>query len=1042
MQQCEPTAKQRPATRRLMGRQPSFVASSAHDLDARHWKWCVCTTATRFSSQQIVPAEHEPDSVCCGKDTLFVFSSGCKVATFSVAHNGCEPICTFSTLGKVQKITYSDRGNYLAAIEENNKVLSLHVYLNWRRCQTREISRVSIRMVGHALHAPFIGAPKDQLEIIEVPLSEPPVSIACCPVKGDLIVGCQNKVVLFRLKEGLADGESPVLDFERFLIVHVALELLEVAFCNGCLALVSDLEVLVLKLQNVQDMESERQPQIPPKALPPNKEMYGEDNKPAEDSLSQGQDDFVLFQGPLELLGEDASGSGVIISLECTGTEGLNTEPRDCLHFQQILYRRFTPDLSHIYLEEKTSLHSLQLLPIFAAGDSESSSSPGSKEKRTISLFCFFSLPHKGYLYSVGNMVQELSAYSYPEKAKQAVLSSQLLHIITRNHLLCYSVRCSAVAARDVDPEIDTNNKACPPFFLPVCALRMQLFIGLRAVCHSRNHLILLAKAEVNAPDRQTESKKGLPQRSRTVNNAPPATANSGWNLYCLQVIPTVHLCREMVEYSLKYKTCSPQSYAHLLSEAHLILKAAILDPDLGQSDSKELLSAFRENCLQLGDCFSQFEVDDFHFTLPYYKMSGKSLSDLISRIPLWENEPQKFGKGFMYFLKHLVYEEIEDPLSAEMANQVLQVFKLTEPTQIPHALCSPCMRNVCLRTAWDHLERLDSIRQSPLVSLTKATVALRIEDQHKYHKAMRQYPEMRLVSGFVEEPNLVRHHGVVATDLSRELERTQPGLLVVAFVALLKSDKITLEEADLFFKGLCGRDNKIDEAETPQVLVDFWEATLISFTEEVVIERLLMKLVSVYLQRTARKLNPDQKPLKTVEELINSCGHFKKIYPWIHIINESSSQLPSEDLQKLQSILCGSSIDITSVLHLLQQLPDDDAAGLSIRALCDTRLGKCEQVTDLLLDRCPEALLSFAACEMQQGNQPLWWKKLLPELCERTRGPGGANQILVSSLQETLAVVASVLPPLDFLRLLPDDGTASFFLPHLLECSRKSSIS
>ncbi|XP_062901444.1 Hermansky-Pudlak syndrome 3 protein isoform X1 [Mobula hypostoma] len=995
-----------------------------------------------FSSQFIVPVEHEPDTFCSGRDILFVISAGCKVETFNLVQGGCDPLCTFATLGKVQKITFSDIGDYLAAIEEKNKILSLRVYLNWRRCQAKRSPRVSIRMVGHALQAPFIGAPKDQMEIIEVPLSEPPISICCCPVKGDLVVGCQNKVVLFRLKERMVDGDSPVLDFERFLIVHVHLDLLEVAFCRGCVAVVTDLEVLVLKLENAQQEEGKSQPENPPKMALVTPDEGG--NEPAEEApLSQEQDDFVLFQGSLELLGEDASGSGVSISLEWTGVEALNAELQDSLHLRQVLYRRFAPDLSHIYLDEKTSLHSLQLLPIFSAGDLEPNGSPGRKERQMLSLFCFFSLPHTGYLYSVGNMVQELSTYSYPEKAKQAMLSSQLLHVITRNHLLCYSVRCSAVAARDIDPEIDTNNKACPPFFLPVSALRMQLFIGLRAVCHSRNHLILLSKAEFNAQSRQNESSKGSLQRSRTLNNTPPVIKECGWNLYCLQVIPTVQLCKEMVEYSLKYKTCSPQSYVHLLSEAHLMLKAALLDPDLGQCDSPELLSAFRENCIQLGDCFSQFEMDDFHLTLPYYKMSGKSLSELISRMLVWENEPQKFGKGFMYYLKHLVYEEIEEPLSAETANQVLQVFKLSEPTQIPHAVCSPCMRNVCLRTAWDHLERLASISPSPLVTLTKALVALRIEDQQKYQMAMRRYTEMRLINGFVDEPNLLRYHGVVATELSHELEKTQPGLLVVAFVALLRSNKVTLEEAELFFKGLCGKSDKDNVAENPQVLVDFWEAALISCTDDVLIEVLLMKLVSVYLHRTAQRIKPDQKPLKTVDELISSCGHFGKIFPWIHTINASNSEPlgPSEDLQKLQSILCGSSIEITSVLHLLQHLPDDDLTALSIYALCDTRLGKCEHVTDLLLDRCPEALLPFATCEMQQGNQPLWWKKLLPELCRRIRGTGRENKILVSSLQETLMVVAAILPPLDFLRVLPDDGVASFFLPYLLECSRKNSI-
>ncbi|XP_060690520.1 Hermansky-Pudlak syndrome 3 protein isoform X1 [Hemiscyllium ocellatum] len=998
-----------------------------------------------FAAQLIVPVQHEPETLCCGRDTLFVVSAGCKIEAFNVTDSGCQPICTFNALGKVRKITFSEIGRYLVAIEEKSSVLSLRVYFNWKECQSQGKSRVGIRMVGHMLQAPFEGVPKDQMEIVEVPLSEPPVSVSCCPIKGDLVVGCHNKVVFFRLQEVTLAGQSTVFDFERFLVVHVGFKLLEVAFCNGCLAMIGDLEVMVLKLERTRQVANAVQQQVVQKEVPVNKDIDRQSNDPGEASLGQGQDEFVFFQRPLELLGDDTWGSGVLVNLEWTGVEGLTTELQNSLYLRRILYRRFSPDLAHIYSVEETALHSLQLLPMFSTGDLESAAGPGSKDKQVLSLFCFFSLPHVGCLYAVGNMVQQLSTYNYPEKAKQAVISPQFLHVITRSNLLCYTVRCSSVAARDKDPEMDTNNKACPPFFMPVSALRMQLFIGLTAVCLSRNYLILLAKTETQAPDRQNKSKKQSPQKFKATNNVPSVTSEVGWNLYCLQMISTIQLCREMVDYSKRYKACSPQSYVHLLSEAHLMLKAALLDPDVcSQTDREELVSAFKENCTQLGDCYSEFEMDDFHLALPYYKMSGLPLSNLISRRLLWEGDPQKFGKGFMYYLKHSIYEEIEEPLSAETANQVLHVFKLAEPTHIPHALCSPCMRNVCLRTAWDHLERLGTISPSALVTLTKALVALRLEDLAKYQLAMEQYPETRLVSGFVAEPNLLRHHGVVVTELSRQLERTQPGLLVASFVALLESHKINLEEAELFFKVLCVKDGDDEtEAETPQLLVDFWEAMLIGCSQEPLVQLLLMKLVSVYIQRISHKQQPDKSPLKTIEDLKNCCSQFGAIYSWIHTINASSSHSMGspEDLLKLQSILCGSSIDVKSVLPLLCQLPADDAPGLSVHMLCATRLGECEHVTDRLLDRCPEAVLPFANSVMRQEKQPLWWKKLLPELCRRTKGAGRENRILVSSLKETLTVVASILQPLDFLSILPDEGVASFFLPHLLDCSRKNLI-
>lgn len=44
----------------------------------------------------------------------------------------------------------------------------------------------------------------------------------------------------------------------------------------------------------------------------------------------------------------------------------------------------------------------------------------------------------------------------------------------------------------------------------------------------------------------------------------------------------------------------------------------------------------------------------------------------------------------------------------------------------------------------------------------------------------------------------------------------------------------------------------------------------------------------------------------------------------------------------------------------------------------------------------------------------------------------------LVLTLTETLVVVAMETTPAEFLELIPDDGTAAYFLPHLLACTQK----
>lgn len=42
--------------------------------------------------------------------------------------------------------------------------------------------------------------------------------------------------------------------------------------------------------------------------------------------------------------------------------------------------------------------------------------------------------------------------------------------------------------------------------------------------------------------------------------------------------------------------------------------------------------------------------------------------------------------------------------------------------------------------------------------------------------------------------------------------------------------------------------------------------------------------------------------------------------------------------------------------------------------------------------------------------------------------------------MTETLVVVSLEMSPEEFLELIPDDGTASYFLPHLLSCSLRQT--
>ncbi|XP_054913676.1 Hermansky-Pudlak syndrome 3 protein isoform X3 [Poeciliopsis prolifica] len=999
-----------------------------------------------FTSQQIVQVEQEPGLVCCGGGALFVVTTGgCKVEVYNLETEGCPLICRFASMGTVRRIQHSSIGDYLVTIEEKNSATYLRVYTNWRH-QAEEKSRIGVRLLGHLIRGASVWGGV-QMEIIEIPLSEHPVSLACCAVTGDLLVGCENTLVLFALRRhtqqnlqnlqsswsnseqscsqspgqtSCQNQELSVLDFERSVILHLSkITPKQVALCGSYVAVQAELEVLVLKLEATAEPTGEEEPS---------------DSFKSED-YSEEQSDFLLVPKHQELLGDRARTCDVPVSVEQTGLEDGR---RYTLSY--LLFRRFSPEFFQGCSVEEIQLHSLQLHPMFT-----------SKQDEPACMFCFFSLPTAGYLYSLRGGVELLSTYQYPEKVLQAVLTDHLLHVITRNALQSFTVRCAALAARVEDPYIDTTMKACPPCSLEVCALRMQLFIGLRSLCVYGRHVVLLSTADVEAPE-ETErhtQRRGLSRRWVISPPKETSPAGHGWNLYVVDTVPPITLYQEMVEYSQRYAETNPQglSLRHLLSEAHLLLRSSLLEERqasegvskmAAQSYREELEEAFRQNSAQLGDSFSRGSQKDCHLALPYYRMSGLSVTEVMSRNRPLPGSPHSYGPGFLFYLKNYLLETTDQSLSQEDADEVARIFSQSEPSMLVSVCASPCMMNVDPAAALQILQRLEETSGvSVPLTITMATMMLRLGDVARCTELMERHAELLLVYGFIEEPRLLLQAGggkrpqVGPTALAGQLADSRPGLLVAAMVALHENNKVQLEAADHVFKEL-GRECSLQ--------VDFWEAMLMASSQDAVIQELLFRLASVYIDRlTAGESPTKHKSLKSAEDLISCCSHYGALYPWLTVLNpaHSSSHQHQEALHKLQSLLCGPSLSIGNVAPLLESLTEETLWGFSLHLLCATRRGQYGSSIERLLDRCPQAIIAYANHQLQDKHMALWWQKLLPELCSRTRAAAD-DGVLLGALTETLVVVAMETTPAEFLELLPDDGSASYFLPHLLTCSQR----
>lgn len=531
-----------------------------------------------------------------------------------------------------------------------------------------------------------------------------------------------------------------ILDFERSVILHLPIiKPKQVSLCAGYVAVRTELEVLVLKLEASTESQT--------------LDESTDTTDPAED-----QTDFLVLSIHQELLGDRAKDCDIPVSIEKTGLED-----RGQYALTYVLFRRFSPDYFQGCSEDETHLHSLQLYPLFTSNQSVTLDEPAC-------VFCFFSLPTAGYLYTLKGGVELLSAYQYPEKVLEAVLTDHLLHVITRNALQCFTVRLAAVAARVEDPYIDTTMKACPPSNLEVCALRMQLFIGLRSVCVYRSHVILLSTADAETPE-ETErnaQRRGLARKWALSSSKGITATGQGWNIYVVDTVSPLNLYQEMVEYSQRYAETNPQaqSLRHLLSEAHLLLRASFLQtPEhvqdsedylvvslqregpaerrtAAQTDTRELEEALRQNCAQLGDCFSSQK--DCHLALPYYRMSGLPVTEVMARNRPLPCSPHSYGPGFLFYLKHYLLEESEQSLSQEAADEVIDIFSQSEPSQLVSVCASPPMTNISPARTLRILQNLeDTAGVSVPLTITMATMMLLMDDLLQYTQLMERHAEV-----------------------------------------------------------------------------------------------------------------------------------------------------------------------------------------------------------------------------------------------------------------------------------------------------------
>lgn len=229
---------------------------------------------------------------------------------------------------------------------------------------------------------------------------------------------------------------------------------------------------------------------------------------------------------------------------------------------------------------------------------------------------CFVCTMQEGYLYHFSATSNDfldatcLTTYSFTAPVQHIALEHSVLHVLTEAGLETYTLRLSHYIAK-LSYCVDDCKITCPNINEPVSLIGLRPFLGIQKLLHTRNYIILLAKAD------------------------------NSWTMYSLNLPKLENLYFDLLNAAKSHKYSSPSTYQHLLGEAHALIRLAkdISYKDMEKFDDTthkndvKFKNLYNQSCALLADYYIRSEIEsDWDLCIPYYKMSGLRPSEVLSR--------------------------------------------------------------------------------------------------------------------------------------------------------------------------------------------------------------------------------------------------------------------------------------------------------------------------------------------------------------------------------------------------------------------------
>eukprot|EP00095_Tigriopus_kingsejongensis_P008125 maker-scaffold256_size235750-snap-gene-0.9 protein:Tk08125 transcript:maker-scaffold256_size235750-snap-gene-0.9-mRNA-1 annotation:"hermansky-pudlak syndrome 3 protein" len=628
-----------------------------------------------------------------------------------------------------------------------------------------------------------------------------------------------------------------------------------------------------------------------------------------------------------------------------------------------------------------------------------------------MSITACFTSQNEGYLYHLpghlrkagkGCGIQRIATYPFTSPVGQIALEPTLLHALTETGLETYTLRSGYHTVLEAE-NVNNKTSACPiTDDNPICLVGLRPFIGAQLLTVSDARLVILARSDGIV---------GLPSGGKTGGNGPDQ-----WTLYSLTLPTPVDIHKDMMQLATMNKVISPQGFFQLLAEAHMVLRTSLhqlawaqatgknrnLDEDLVQTRSR-----YKDTCLELADYFLTCEdVVEWMKALPYYRMSGRSMNDILKHTrALWA---KRVPPGLIHYLTEAILKpsKTEAGMDASLADEIIDLLgQRSLETLAKVVLKSPTFRGFKTQKIVKYFKDWFDTHasESGAASLVLAYAVLSVD--------VNQTDHVRDI--------LVRTKHAIALSMSSILIEQHDMLL----------DTSTSSEGMLFLETYF-----IEElGDTDALTLDLEQ------------EQAVQTLVRSYLTSLSVPVRFGDKDIDT-DMFGNRFEFLDKLPPFKDDNSTAKESLKGVDspefwcqnsLLKLQSLLCSHSLALPSckrtVLGFLEMYPMV-VGGNSLRILCSESGGAmgilCRDHPAILLPYAKETSLSLDD-----------WQVVLACLQDQLNSDHDhpSHEAWYSAMQEVLDHLAHSLSLDDFLQILPGGPHANEEFQGFIQMCRKN---